>query len=84
MNQKLLDIVCCPLTHQPLHKASAPLLGTLNQRIEQGEMHNASGTILDAQLQAALVTEDERRIYPIYDGLVSLLASESIVLEDDS
>ncbi len=81
MNEKLLDIVCCPISHQPLRKADRPLLADLNTRIESGTVVNEAGKSVTGILTEALVTRDGRRLYPVHDGLVSLLADESVVLE---
>ena len=34
MDDNLLEIICCPETHQPLRHADAELVTDLNQRIE--------------------------------------------------
>lgn len=84
MNERLLDIVCCPVSHQDLRKADSALLATLNRRIEAGTLLNESGDVPAAPLQAALVTMDGRRVYPVSDGLVALLEAESLVIDDDA
>ena len=82
MKERLLDITCCPVTHQPLHKADRPLLESLNARIAAGELVNAAGEPQRAPLQQALVTRDGQRAYPVNDGLVVLLADAAFLLED--
>ncbi len=84
MNERLLDITCCPVTHQPLHKADRPLLETLNARIAEGDLVNAAGEHQRSPLQHALVTRDRRRVYPVKDGIVVLLADAAFLLEDGS
>ena len=84
MNERLLDITCCPVTHQPLRKADRPLLETLNARIAGGELVNVAGETQRTPLQQALVTRDGRRVYPVRDGIVVLLADAAFLLEDGS
>ena len=38
MDDKLLEIICCPETHQPLRRADVELVTNLNQRIEAGTL----------------------------------------------
>lgn len=82
MKERLLDITCCPVTHQPLHKADRPLLESLNARIASGELVNAGGETHRLPLEQALVTRDGRRAYPVCDGLVMLLADAAFELGD--
>ena len=84
MNERLLDITCCPATHQPLRKADRPLLDALNARIADGDLVNVAGEPQRTPLQQALVTRDGRRVYPIRDGIVVLLADAAFLLEDGS
>lgn len=81
MNEKLLDIICCPATHQPLKKADQSILATVNDRVAAGELTNEAGRPVTEKLSEALVTHDGRRLYAIHDGMPALLVDESIVLE---
>lgn len=82
MNEKLLDIVCCPVSHQDLRKADSGLLATVNAQILAGGIKNQRGNDVQEPLTAGLVTRDGSRLYPVHDGLVALLEAESIVLPD--
>ncbi|MEO0346194.1 MAG: Trm112 family protein [Pseudomonadota bacterium] len=81
MNERLLDITCCPVTHQPLRKADRPLLESLNAQVAEGTLMNAAGEPQHTPLTHALVTRDGQRVYPIRDGLVVLMADAAIVVE---
>lgn len=82
MKERLLDITCCPVTHQPLRKADRPLLESLNARVAAGELTNAAGEPGQTPIDQALVTRDGRRVYPVRDGLVVLMADAAYVIED--
>ncbi|MEL6869273.1 MAG: Trm112 family protein [Pseudomonadota bacterium] len=82
MDEKLLDIVCCPLSHEPLRKMDSGQLASLNQAIADGTLTQVDGTKLSGQLRAALVTHDGRRAYSIDDGLVNLLPGAALELGD--
>lgn len=82
MEEQLLDIVCCPSTHQPLSRLNRAALQALNERIEAGGVQRVDGNAVTQRLRAALVTRDGKRVYPIVDGLVDLLPDAAIGLED--
>lgn len=77
MDKKLLDILACPVTRQPLALLEADKLKTLNAAIEQGTVrfgeHAQTGP-----LREALVTRDGKRIYRIDDGIPVLLPEEGL------
>lgn len=78
MDDKLLDIICCPLTHQPLQQLDQSRLDRLNQAIRDGKLRNRGDKELRSELSQALVTRDTRLVYPIRDGIPILLEEESI------
>jgi len=78
LDAELLDILVCPDTHQPLRFADEELLGEINASVSRGELLSRSGTVVAQALQAALVTEDGRRIYPVRDDIPIMLLDESI------
>ncbi|MEL7312793.1 MAG: hypothetical protein AAFN07_14860 [Pseudomonadota bacterium] len=82
MNEKLLDIVCCPLTHQALRKARSDELSAVNDAIGAETLLDASGAVVGEALLAGLVTMDGTRMYPLKDGLVSLLPETAISLTE--
>lgn len=81
MDKKLLAILCCPVSHQPLSLAKRDLLKRLNAAIEAGELRNRDGNPLPAALDEALVTDDGKRLYPVKDGIPVLLEGESISVD---
>lgn len=76
----LLDIICCPVTHQPLEKMSAGKLQRLNELIAAREIRNRADEPVEAALELALVTRDGRLAYPVRDGIPMLLEEQGIVL----
>lgn len=82
MNEKLLDIVCCPLTHQALRKARSDELTAVNNAIDARKLHDATGAVIGEPMVAALVTMDGTRMYPLHDGMVSLLPDTAIALTE--
>ncbi len=76
----LLDIICCPVTHQPLAPIAAGELTRLNRLIERQQIRNGDGEVVETVLDQALVTRDGRLAYPVRDGIPVLLAEEGIAL----
>ena len=78
MDRKLLDILCCPVTKQPLALLNAAELEALNQAIAGGGLTRQDGSLQAEPVREALVTRDHQTIYRIDDGIPVLLADESI------
>jgi uncharacterized protein YbaR (Trm112 family) len=78
IDKDLLAILACPETHQPLAEADAALLARANQRIAAGEAQNRGGTKVAEKLEAGLVRQDGKVLYPIRDGIPVLLVDEGI------
>lgn len=76
----LLDIVCCPVTRQPLAPLGASELTRLNRLIEQQQIRYGDGEVVETVLDQALATLDGRLAYPVRDGIPVLLAEQGIAL----
>ncbi len=80
MNQDLLGVLCCPVTHKSLETIAERDLGALNRAIRAGTLTNRAGDTLDSPFADGLVTVDGRVFYPIQDGIPVLLEAESVLL----
>lgn len=78
MDRKLLDILACPATRQPLSLLDRAGLDAINQAIAAGGILRADETPQAEPLREALVTRDQRLVYRIDDGIPVLLAEEAI------
>lgn len=72
-NEELLEVVCCPLTQQKLAWLLKDAIEELNSRISAGKVVNKKGEVLKEELEAALVSEDGKIIYPVKNGIPMLL-----------
>jgi uncharacterized protein YbaR (Trm112 family) len=78
MDRKLLDILCCPQTRQPLALIGAVELDALNRAIAAGAVKRADGGMVEGPVKQALITRDHKTIYRVDDGIPVLLADEAI------
>ena len=80
MDRKLLDLLACPTTRQPLRPIDARTLHALNAAIAAGGVKRGDGNPQSGPVDAALVTADGRLVYRVDDGIPVLLAEESLDL----
>lgn len=80
MDKKLLDILCCPASKQPLRPLSAGGLKRLNDAVAAGALRTVEDRPVDTPYGAALITADGKLVYRIDDGIPVLLADEAAVV----
>ena len=80
MDDKLLEIICCPETHQPLRRADVELVTNLNQRIEAGTLFDRVEEKVDQKIDGGLLREDGKILYPIRQNIPTLLIEQGIPL----
>ncbi|KAA9132817.1 Trm112 family protein [Marinihelvus fidelis] len=78
MDAKLLEILCCPVSHSPLGRLPEEALRKLNADIAAGSVLRTDGQPVSDTLDEALLTEDRKVIYPVRDGIPILLEEEAI------
>lgn len=76
--EKLLDILCCPVSHEPLVPLGKGRLDRLNARIAEGSVLFVNGDAVESPLSEALITRDGKVIYAIDDGIPVLLPDRGI------
>jgi uncharacterized protein YbaR (Trm112 family) len=77
---ELLQILCCPETHQKLKLAPQPLLDQINQQISAGRLQNRSSQSIEDAIDGGLVRADGRYLYPLRQNIPVLLVDEAIPL----
>jgi len=80
IDKDLLQILACPETHQSLSEAPPDLLKRVNDRVAAGKAKNKRGEDVKEPLEAGLVRQDGKILYPIRDGIPVLLVDEGIPL----
>jgi uncharacterized protein YbaR (Trm112 family) len=78
LDKRLLEILCCPTTKQPVGPASAAQLQALNAAIAAGGVVDGEGTPVATRMAAALVTRDGRTVFRVDDGIPVMLADQAV------
>ena len=78
MDRKLLDILCCPTTKQPLALLNKAELAALDLAIAAGGLKRIDGSVQAEPIKEGLITRDHQTIYRIDDGIPVLLSDEGI------
>lgn len=82
MEKRLLNILRCPVTHKGLSLAKGATLERLNAAIKAGNVSNRDGAAVAEPLPEALITDDNKLLYPISNGIPVLIEGESISLAE--
>ena len=80
MDEKLLEILCCPETHQPLARAGAELVDDLNQCIQAGTLVDRVDEKITEPIDGGLIREDGNILFPIRQGIPVMLVDQGIPL----
>jgi uncharacterized protein YbaR (Trm112 family) len=78
IDQRLLDILCCPVSRVPVVPLAKGQLAELNRRIAAGGVQTVAGVALSAPLAEGLITTDGKVIYRVDDGIPVMLPDEGI------
>ena len=78
MDRKLLDLLVCPVSRQPLALLDPAGLAAINAAAADGSLRRADHSAQSSPLREALVTHDRKLVYRIDDGIPVLLAEEAI------
>lgn len=84
IDPSLLAILCCPETKQPVSLLDEQQLGTINHKIEDGQVKNKGGCLVKERLDGALIRSDKNLIYPIREQIPIMLIEEGISLTQPS
>ncbi|MDX1625559.1 MAG: Trm112 family protein [Wenzhouxiangellaceae bacterium] len=74
----LLDLLCCPVSHEPLRPLEAKRLKKLNEAIAGGGVQFVDGESVGGPLAEALITRDGKVVYAIEEGIPVLLPERGI------
>jgi len=83
IDETLLSLVRCPVDGQTLVVAPQELSAKLNQLIAAGRLRDQADGLVEEPFAYALATADLSRVYPVRDGIPTLIPSESIPVPKD-
>jgi len=78
LDPRFLSILCCPVSKRALRAVSRSRLGFVNDAIRANSVQTVNGTLVSAPLSDALISDDDKVIYRIDDGVPVLLPDEGI------
>ncbi len=77
---ELLNILCCPETHQSVRVAEPPVVVKLNQQIASGGLKNRASQPVKEKIDGGLVRADGKYLYPVRGEIPVMLVDEAIPL----
>lgn len=78
VDQKLLDILCCPETKQDVVLVGDDVIKKINGRIKEGLVKNRAGEAVKEPIDAGLLREDKKFLYPIREDIPIMLIDEAL------
>ena len=81
VDKELLDILCCPETKQDVTLVEGELIKKINDKIVSGGLKNRSGEVIKEAIDAGLMREDKKYLYPIREDIPIMLIDEAIPLD---
>lgn len=78
VDKELLDILCCPETKQDLELVQGDVIKAINRKIKAGELKNRGGEVVKEPIDAGLLREDRKYLYPIREDIPIMLIDEAI------
>jgi uncharacterized protein len=78
VDHKLLDILCCPETKQDIELVDNHIIKKINAAIKEGTLKNRGGETIKEAIDAGLLREDRKYLYPIREDIPIMLIDEGI------
>ena len=77
---ELLQLMCCPETHQDLRPARSSVVDALNREIAAGGLRTRGGQLVKEPIEGGLVRADGKFLYPIRRQVPVMLIDEALPL----
>lgn len=80
IDEKLIEMLVCPIDRTPLGVADEGTVARLNRAIATGGVKDRAGRPVQHPIKGGLIRADKTLLYPIQDAIPVLLADEAIPL----
>lgn len=80
IDEKLLELIQCPISGQTLAIAGDELVTILNKKIALGTLRDHGDQLVQQTLEQGLVSEDGALLYPVRGSIPTLIADNAIEL----
>ncbi len=82
IDKDLLEILACPENKEPVSLAEKKVVDKVNKAIKAGKVASRNGEDVTSAMDAGLVRQDGKVLYPIRGGIPIMLIDESILLDN--
>ena len=81
IDPELLKILVCPENKTVVKLVQEDVISKINESITAGRLVNRSGEKIDTPIEAGLIREDGKFLYPVRDDIPVMLIDEAIPME---
>ncbi len=81
VDQELLDILVCPENKTAVKPVGADVLDKINGAIKAGRLKNRAGAKIEETIDAGLLRQDGKFLYPVRDDIPIMLMDEAIPMD---
>lgn len=78
LDKRLLEILCCPVSKQPVQLLNARQLDCVRLAQSARSLSLLDGSNFSEPVEAGLLTRDGKTIYLIVDGIPIMLADQAV------
>lgn len=78
IDKKLLEILVCPETGEPLEEAGREIIDRLNELVKIGILVDRSGERVSEKIEGGLICRGGKYLYPVRENIPILLIESSI------
>ena len=75
---EMLELLRCPESGSRLTLLQPEQIVRLNQIVQEKKLCDRSGQMVSAELESAAINQDQSWIYPVRDGIISLIKDKAI------